>query len=70
LFGSGQYNCENDGGVVVWSRMKMRETGREEENMGRVVANVLIRNLFDPEKALECAALVDTGAAYMVLAKS
>jgi len=35
--------------------------------MGRIVANVRIGNLFDPEKAIECDALVDTGAAYMVL---
>jgi predicted aspartyl protease len=35
--------------------------------MGRVVANVRIGNLLDADKTLECDALVDTGAAYMVL---
>ena len=38
--------------------------------MGRIVANVRIVNLLDPEKAIECDALVDTGAAYMVLPKA
>jgi predicted aspartyl protease len=38
--------------------------------MGRIVANVRIANLLDPEKTLECDALVDTGAAYMVLPKA
>ncbi|MEW6007983.1 MAG: hypothetical protein AB1595_07585 [bacterium] len=35
--------------------------------MGRIVANVRISNLLDPQKGIECDALVDTGAAYMVL---
>ena len=38
--------------------------------MGRIVANVRIGNLLDPEKTLECDALVDTGSAYMVLPKA
>jgi len=35
--------------------------------MGRIVARVAIKNLFEPEQILNCDALVDTGAAYMVL---
>ena len=35
--------------------------------MGRIVANVRIASLLDPEKTISCDALVDTGAAYMVL---
>lgn len=35
--------------------------------MGRIVANVRIKNLFEPENVINCDALVDTGAAYMVL---
>jgi predicted aspartyl protease len=42
----------------------------EGKNVGRIVANVRIINLFDPEKMLECDALVDTGAAYLVLPKA
>lgn len=38
--------------------------------MGRIVASVRIGNLLDPKKAIECHALVDTGAAYMVLPKA
>lgn len=38
--------------------------------MGRIVAHVRIANLLDPEKHLECDALVDTGAAYLVLPKA
>jgi predicted aspartyl protease len=38
--------------------------------MGRIVTHVRIRNLLDVEKVLACDALVDTGAAYMVLPKS
>ena len=38
--------------------------------MGRIVANVRIGNLLDPEKTIQCDALVDTGAAYMVLPKA
>jgi predicted aspartyl protease len=38
--------------------------------MGRIVANVRIGNLLDPAKTIECDALVDTGAAYMVLPKA
>lgn len=37
--------------------------------MGRIVANVRITNLFDQEAIITCDALVDTGAAYMVLPK-
>ncbi len=35
--------------------------------MGRIVAQVHISNYLDPEKKLECAALVDTGASHIVL---
>jgi predicted aspartyl protease len=35
--------------------------------MGRVVANVRVTNLLEPQARIECDALVDTGAAYMVL---
>ena len=42
----------------------------KEKAMGRIVANVRISNLFDPGKMLECDALVDTNAAYMVLPKA
>ena len=35
--------------------------------MGRIVANVSITNLFDKDVCVKCDALVDTGAAYMVL---
>lgn len=38
--------------------------------MGRIVANVRVSNLLDMEKALDCDALVDTGAAYLVLPKA
>ncbi len=38
--------------------------------MGRIVANVRIKNLFEPENIITCDALVDTGAAYMVLPKA
>ena len=38
--------------------------------MGRIVANVRISSLLDSEKHIECDALVDTGAAYMVLPKA
>lgn len=38
--------------------------------MGRIVANVKISNLFEPDKSLECDALVDTGSAHMVLPKA
>lgn len=38
--------------------------------MGRIVANVRIKNLFEPENIIICDALVDTGAAYMVLPKA
>jgi hypothetical protein len=38
--------------------------------MGRIVANVSISNLLDPRKKLECDALVDTDAAYMILPKA
>ncbi len=35
--------------------------------MGRIVANVSVKNLFEQDKILNFDALVDTGAAYMVL---
>jgi len=35
--------------------------------MGRIVINVKIKNLFDPESIMSCDALVDTGAAFMTL---
>ncbi len=35
--------------------------------MGRIIASVKIDNPSDPSKSLRCDALVDTGAAYMVL---
>lgn len=35
--------------------------------MGRIVAHVRVSNLLAPDKAIECDALVDTGAAHMVL---
>ena len=35
--------------------------------MGRIVTSVRIENLADPEAKIRCDALVDTGAAYMVL---
>ena len=38
--------------------------------MGRIVAHVRITSLLDSEKSIICDALVDTGAAYMVLPKA
>jgi len=35
--------------------------------MGRIVTSVRIDNVADPSKSIRCDALVDTGAAYMVL---
>jgi predicted aspartyl protease len=35
--------------------------------MGRIIAHVRIENISDPSKSIRCDALVDTGAAYMVL---
>lgn len=35
--------------------------------MGRIVAQVKLQNMLHPENAIECNALVDTGAAYMTL---
>lgn len=37
--------------------------------MGRIVVNVVIKNLFKPESSINCDALVDTGTGYMVLPK-
>ena len=37
--------------------------------MGRIVTHVRIRNLLEQGKAISCDALVDTGAAYLVLPK-
>ena len=38
--------------------------------MGRIVTQVRIRNLLDEGNVISCDALVDTGAAYMVLPKA
>lgn len=38
--------------------------------MGRIVANISICNFLEPDRKIECDALVDTGAAYMVLPKA
>ncbi|MBI4801551.1 MAG: hypothetical protein HY796_03405 [Elusimicrobia bacterium] len=38
--------------------------------MGRIVSNVRIMNLLQQEAAITCDALVDTGAAYMVLPRA
>ena len=38
--------------------------------MGRIVSNVRITNLLERESVINCDALVDTGAAYMVLPKA
>jgi predicted aspartyl protease len=38
--------------------------------MGRIVTNVRITNLLAEDKVLECDALVDTGAAYLVLPRA
>lgn len=38
--------------------------------MGRIVSNVKITNLLEQEAVISCDALVDTGAAYMVLPKA
>jgi len=35
--------------------------------MGRIVANVSVKNLFEQDKIINFDALVDTGAAYMIL---
>jgi len=35
--------------------------------VGRIVSNVRITNLLQREAVISCDALVDTGAAYMVL---
>lgn len=35
--------------------------------MGRILVNVRIRNLLEPDHVLTCDALADTGFAYMVL---
>ncbi|MEW6680955.1 MAG: hypothetical protein AB1297_08085 [bacterium] len=35
--------------------------------MGRIVTSLRITNAVNPEKSLQCDALVDTGAAYMIL---
>jgi predicted aspartyl protease len=37
------------------------------ETMGRITAHIRVSNLLDPARAIECDALVDTGAAYLVL---
>ena len=38
--------------------------------MGRIIASVRIDNVSDPLKSISCKALVDTGAAFMVLPKA
>ena len=38
--------------------------------MGRIIASVSVRNVLDPEKHKKMDALVDTGAAYLVLPRS
>ncbi len=38
--------------------------------MGRIVSNVRITNLLEQKFVINCNALVDTGAAYMVLPKA
>lgn len=38
--------------------------------MGRIVANVKVTNLLEPDHVLECDPLVDTGAAYLTLPRS
>ena len=38
--------------------------------MGRIVSNVRITNLLEGKSVITCDALVDTGAAYMVLPKA
>jgi len=38
--------------------------------MGRIVSNVRITNLLEQESVINCDALVDTGAAYMVLPRA
>ncbi|MBU1367424.1 MAG: hypothetical protein KKE55_01325, partial [Candidatus Omnitrophica bacterium] len=35
--------------------------------MGRIVTNVVIKNLIDVKYSISCDALIDTGAAHMVL---
>ena len=35
--------------------------------MGRIITNIKLKNLFDPESIMNCVALVDTGAAFMTL---
>jgi len=38
--------------------------------MGRIITPVTITNALDPERSLQCEALVDTGAAGLVLPKA
>lgn len=45
----------------------MTQARRELISMGRISINVRIRNLLEEDTALTCDALVDTGAAHMVL---
>src|SRR5262245_1838292 len=45
--------------------MSISSVGKEP--MGRIVSSVRIENAVDPSKSIRCDALVDTGAAYMVL---
>ena len=35
--------------------------------MGRIAAHVSVRNILDPDRSIACDALVDTGAAHLVL---
>lgn len=41
--------------------------GERREKVGRIIASVRIDNFSDQSKSIRCDALVDTGAAYMVL---
>lgn len=42
----------------------------EDMNVGRIVASVTIENAADVSKVLRCEALVDNGAALMVLPRA
>lgn len=38
--------------------------------MGRMTSHIWVRNLLEPDKVLECDALIDTGSAHLVLPKA
>lgn len=46
------------------------QTQQERAKMGRISVHVSIRNLLEPDRALKCDALVDTGYAHMVLPRT